>query len=123
MNILITGCAGFIGYHLSKRLINDGHNILGIDNMNNYYDIKLKQNRLKLLQNNKTFKFDQIDLNNSSGLKKAFNSFKPKRVGFIGFMKQNEYPKVSVCSVPFDRPQNNKIFNKRVAYVVQEVHI
>ena len=71
LNLLITGCAGFIGYHLSKRLINDGYNVLGIDNMNNYYDVKLKQNRLKLLQNHKLFKFHQIDLNDSNRFKKS----------------------------------------------------
>ena len=47
--ILITGVAGFIGYHLCKSLANDGHYILGIDNINGYYDQNLKYERLKIL--------------------------------------------------------------------------
>ena len=42
MNALVTGCAGFIGYHLTKRLLNDGYNVIGLDNINDYYDVKLK---------------------------------------------------------------------------------
>ena len=48
--IIITGAAGFIGFHLSKRLLSDGHQILGIDNLNDYYDVNLKKERLKLLK-------------------------------------------------------------------------
>jgi UDP-glucuronate 4-epimerase len=46
MNILITGAAGFIGYHLCKELLNEDNNILGVDNLNNYYDSSLKLKRL-----------------------------------------------------------------------------
>ena len=45
MKLLVTGCAGFIGYHLSKKLLEQGHHVLGIDNINNYYDIELKKTR------------------------------------------------------------------------------
>ena len=63
MNILITGCAGFIGYHLSTKILkNKNSNITGIDNINNYYDIKIKKNRLKNLKQNKNFKFYKVDL-------------------------------------------------------------
>ena len=50
MNILITGAAGFIGFKLSLQLLKLNHNIFGIDNLNDYYDIKLKQTRLKELK-------------------------------------------------------------------------
>ena len=49
MRILITGCAGFIGSHLAETLINNGYIILGIDNLNDYYDPKIKENNIKLL--------------------------------------------------------------------------
>ena len=49
MNILITGAAGFIGFHLCKKLISNGNNIIGIDNINNYYDTSLKESRLDQL--------------------------------------------------------------------------
>ncbi len=54
MNILITGAAGFIGYHVTKRLLNDGHNVVGIDNINDYYDPELKYARLQQLGISKT---------------------------------------------------------------------
>ena len=51
MKILITGAAGFIGSHLCLKLLELGHHIIGVDNLNNYYDIKLKKDRLKLIKN------------------------------------------------------------------------
>lgn len=50
MKFLVTGAAGFIGFHVSKRLLEAGHEVVGIDNMNDYYDVSLKQSRLALLQ-------------------------------------------------------------------------
>jgi len=47
MNILVTGSAGFIGYHVTKRLLDDGHHVVGLDNLNDYYSVKLKKDRLK----------------------------------------------------------------------------
>jgi UDP-glucuronate 4-epimerase len=62
--ILITGCAGFIGYHLSKKLLQENFNVIGIDNLNNYYDLKLKKLRLSKLNRFKNFKFIKVDLCN-----------------------------------------------------------
>ena len=55
MNILVTGAAGFIGFHLSKSLKRKNTHIIGIDNLNNYYDVNLKKNRLQKLKKNKNF--------------------------------------------------------------------
>ena len=68
--ILITGVSGFIGYHLAKRLL-DNYSIIGIDNLNNYYDISLKKDRLKLLEH-KNFKFIKGNISNKSFLEKIF---------------------------------------------------
>ena len=63
MRILITGVAGFIGFHLSKNLLDKGHTIYGIDNINNYYDITLKNERLKILKKyKKNFSFYKGDI-------------------------------------------------------------
>ena len=62
MDILITGCAGFIGFHLSRRLLNEGHRVVGIDNLNPYYDPKLKKDRLSLLEVFSGFDFHRVDL-------------------------------------------------------------
>ena len=62
MKILVTGCAGFIGFHLCHKLIKLNHTVVGIDNLNNYYDVKLKKDRLKILNEYKKFSFNKIDL-------------------------------------------------------------
>ena len=73
MRILVTGCAGFIGYHLCKDLlINNKNSIFGIDNLNNYYDVTIKKNRLKKLKVNKKFFFYKIDIKNEKKLKNFF---------------------------------------------------
>jgi UDP-glucuronate 4-epimerase len=64
MVVLVTGCAGFIGYHLTNKLLMENHDIIGIDNINNYYDVKLKQDRLANLQKNSNFTFYQADISN-----------------------------------------------------------
>jgi len=66
MRVLITGCAGFIGSHLAESLIEKGYIILGIDNLNNYYDTSIKENNLKLLykkaHNYNNFQFIKDDI-------------------------------------------------------------
>ena len=63
MRLLLTGCAGFIGFHTAQKLLSNGCYILGIDNLDDYYCQKLKKNRLELLTNNKNFKFKNCDIN------------------------------------------------------------
>ncbi len=61
-NIMITGAAGFIGFHLAKKLLQKGFSVTGIDNLNDYYDVRLKQARLNLLLSEKNFNFKKIDI-------------------------------------------------------------
>ncbi len=77
MNILITGAAGFIGSALSLRLLNDGHRVWGIDNLNDYYDVSLKKDRLARLSVYPDFKFIHLDLADRPNMAKLFkeNSF------------------------------------------------
>ena len=72
MKILITGVAGFIGYHLAQRLLADGEQIYGIDNLNDYYDVNLKKARLAQLTPNKNFQFQLLDLNNREEILQLF---------------------------------------------------
>ncbi|MDQ7059448.1 MAG: NAD-dependent epimerase/dehydratase family protein, partial [Ghiorsea sp.] len=62
--ILVTGAAGFIGFHLSLALLRQGYAVLGIDNLNDYYDVSLKHDRLKLLEEYEPFSFIKQDLAN-----------------------------------------------------------
>jgi UDP-glucuronate 4-epimerase len=61
-NILVTGAAGFIGFHLSQRFLDAGDAVVGLDNMNDYYDVNLKKARLALLQKNPSFRFAAMDI-------------------------------------------------------------
>ena len=72
MRILVTGSAGFIGFHLCEKLLEDKHTVLGIDNINNYYDVKLKKDRLKILLRKKNFKFKKIDISDNNFVKKIY---------------------------------------------------
>jgi UDP-glucuronate 4-epimerase len=62
MHVLVTGAAGFIGFHLSQALLARGDTVTGIDNMNDYYDVSLKEDRLKLLTAKPNFTFQKIDI-------------------------------------------------------------
>lgn len=70
--ILITGCAGFIGFHLAKRLLLNNYAIIGVDNLNSYYDVNLKKARLKLLKEHENFSFELITIEDKEALEKIF---------------------------------------------------
>jgi UDP-glucuronate 4-epimerase len=74
MTILITGAAGFIGYHLADRLLQEGHEIYGIDNLNDYYDVGLKQQRLIQLRRYQNFHFKRLDLSDRQATAHLFET-------------------------------------------------
>lgn len=79
MKFLVTGAAGFIGFHTCKRLLEAGHQVVGLDNMNDYYDVNLKQARLDLLQSS-LFSFHKVDLADRQGIAELFAEEKFNRV-------------------------------------------
>ena len=78
--ILVTGAAGFIGFHLSKSLLDDDYEVLGIDNLNDYYDPNLKLARIEQIKPYKNFKFEKIDIAHKESLTQSFQSFNPTKV-------------------------------------------
>jgi len=80
MKILVTGAAGFIGFHTSKRLLDSGYDVVGLDNVNDYYDINLKRSRLKILQDYNQFAFYEINLGNQDAVEQLFKKETPQRV-------------------------------------------
>ena len=72
--ILVTGCAGFIGMHLSKTLLEQGHDVIGVDNLNHYYDVKLKNDRLIILKSYKNFNFNKLDISVKENLENLFKN-------------------------------------------------
>lgn len=71
-NILVTGACGFIGFHLSLKLLQKKIKVIGVDNLDNYYDVALKKNRLEILKKNKNFKFFKCNILNKKKLKNIF---------------------------------------------------
>ena len=80
MKILVTGAVGFIGYNLCESLLRDGYDVLGIDNINDYYDKSLKYARLEKLKKYKKFNFEKIDIIDRESLGRSFQSFNPQKV-------------------------------------------
>jgi UDP-glucuronate 4-epimerase len=78
MKIIVTGSSGFIGMSLCIRLLKLRHEVVGIDNMNNYYDVNLKKKRLKELKKFKNFKFIKVDIKNKQLLENKLKRFKPE---------------------------------------------
>src|SRR5687768_1368124 len=74
--VLITGAAGFIGFHLSQKLCDAGYDVLGIDNLNDYYDVTLKDSRLEILKSRVNFNFRKLDLIDKNGLNEVFKKNK-----------------------------------------------
>ena len=78
--ILVTGCAGFIGMHLSNNLLKSGYSVFGIDNINGFYKKSLKLDRLKILKSDKNFTFEKIDINDGLKLNDYFRTCQPDKV-------------------------------------------
>lgn len=101
MKILVTGCAGFVGMHLCQKLLKK-NNVIGIDNINSYYDINLKKSRLKILKKNKNFSFFKTNINNYKRLNIIFNKIRPKIVihlaAEVGVRYSLEHPRKYINS-------------------------
>lgn len=80
MKLLITGAAGFIGFHLSQKLLEEEYQVIGIDNLNNYYDPGLKNARLEILGSHNNFCFHKVDLKDKTEVDSIFETYKPTHV-------------------------------------------
>jgi UDP-glucuronate 4-epimerase len=80
MRILVTGAAGFIGFHVSKALLDRGHEVVGLDNLNDYYDVRLKLARLERLEGRNGFRFIKQDIADRTSMPGLFAEERPERV-------------------------------------------
>lgn len=78
--ILVTGAAGFIGFHVARRLLDRGDVVIGVDNVNDYYDVRLKEARLGQLQAHKNFQFQRVDIGNKNETSKIFERHAIRKV-------------------------------------------
>ncbi len=74
--VLVTGSAGFIGFHLSQKLLTQGYKVVGLDNLNDYYDVTLKESRLEVLKKHVDFTFVKGNLHDRAFIEKTFSDFK-----------------------------------------------
>src|SRR5699024_7581615 len=74
---LVTGAAGFIGFYLSKKLLNKGCQVVGVDNLNDYYDVNLKRTRLNMLQPYEAFTFIKADISDKAKIMEIFAGYQP----------------------------------------------
>jgi UDP-glucuronate 4-epimerase len=84
MRVLVTGAAGFIGYHTAAALLDRGDEVVGIDNLNSYYDVTLKEARLANLSGRNGFQFQKLDLADRGGMETLFAAVRPQRVIHLG---------------------------------------
>lgn len=80
MKILVTGAAGFIGFHLTIHLLKRGDEVVGVDNLNDYYEVQLKRDRLQIVQNHQNFTFVQADISDRAAMDRLFSEYHFDRV-------------------------------------------
>ena len=80
MPTLVTGSAGFIGYHLSERLLARGDEVVGLDVVNDYYDVRLKEARLERLERHTGYRHERVDLTDAAAVRRVFAEHRPERV-------------------------------------------
>jgi UDP-glucuronate 4-epimerase len=73
-SVLVTGAAGFIGFHVARRLLEQGRSVIGVDNLNSYYDVRLKQARLAQLEGQRGFRFEQLDIADRAAMASLFSA-------------------------------------------------
>ncbi|MBH0181309.1 MAG: NAD-dependent epimerase/dehydratase family protein [Nitrospira sp.] len=100
--ILVTGSAGFIGFHVARRLLDRGEIVIGLDNLNDYYDVRLKEARLAQLTAHKGFRFIRLDLANRQGMRDLFTDEPIQRVTCLARSPDTSYwpPASSECCRP-----------------------
>lgn len=105
MKILVTGAAGFIGMYTTKRLLDEGHEVVGLDNLNEYYDVRLKHWRLDQITDYPNFRFVKMDLADREGIAKLFKEEQFQRVIHLAAQAGVRYS----LEAPFDYVDSNLV--------------
>ena len=104
MSILVTGAAGFIGMHVTRRLLQDGEEVVGIDNLNDYYDVQLKLDRRAQLDKHENFRFVEIDLADRPAMEQLFEEGRETAVHVDPSFEQRKLFMWTAWEMFLDRP-------------------
>ena len=98
--ILVTGAAGFIGFHVASKLLKEGYQVIGLDNLNSYYDVKLKKSRLEILSKSQNFTFLELHIHKYERLKEECSNFNIEKIVHLaaqaGVRYSIENPKIYI---------------------------
>lgn len=119
---LITGCAGFIGFHLCNKLLKEKNLVIGVDKISNYYDVKLKNDRLKILKKKSNFIFIKKDLNDNTVYKDIKKKLKNKKIFTIIHLAAQAGVKNSLHK-PFDYIYDNILAHTKICEFAKENNI
>ena len=119
MKILVTGAAGFIGYHLSKELLENNNQIYGIDNFSTYYDPNLKKDRINQLKSFKNFDFNEIDICDLDSLKSIFKKNNFERVVNLAAQPGVRYSLIN----PFEYINSNLVGFVNIIELCKEIFL
>jgi UDP-glucuronate 4-epimerase len=119
MRFLVTGCAGFIGFHLALRLLKKKHNVYGLDSLNNYYSLKLKKKRLKILLSYKNFFFKKVNLVDYTESKKIISIIRPDIVYHLAAQPGVLYSYKN----PLSYRSNNIAATKNLLKIIKKIKI
>ena len=117
--VVVTGSAGFIGFHLSSLLLKNNCEVLGLDSINSYYDVRLKEERNKQLEMNKNFQFLKLNLCNKNESSKVINDFEPDYVIHLAAQAGVRYS----ISNPEDYVDSNLIATFNILEILREIKV
>ena len=116
MKVLVTGCAGFIGHHLSLYLLKKKFHVVGFDSLNSYYSKKLKNQRLKILKKFQNFEFYKLDISNKKKIETIINKLNPTLIYHLAAQPGIMYSYKN----PFSYTKNNIIATKNLIDVIRK---
>ena len=120
MKVLVTGAAGFIGMHCALRLLGRGDEVIGLDNLNDYYDVRLKEARLAKLTPHPRFRFFKLEISDQNEIRRLFAEQRPQRVLHLAAQAGVRYAGQSQCygKATLSESSNSRRLRLRASHLI-----